>query len=165
VALTPNTGLIGHDGWSDGRLGDWAHSTVMLNDYIMIREFVALNKTRRLELLNRLGDEAAQHITRVLPLALQQFQHVILLTHVPPFREACWHEGKIATEDWLPHMCCQATGAAISRCMEKYPHRKLTVLCGHTHSSGEVWPLANVRVLTAAATYRSPRVAGAMGVL
>jgi 3',5'-cyclic-AMP phosphodiesterase len=165
IPLTPDTGLVGHEGWADGRLGNYARSTVVLNDFVHIRDFITLDKWRRLELLNRLGDAAAQHIAAVLPLALEQHRHVILLTHVPPFRDACWHQGALSGDEWLPHMACQATGAAILKCMEPKPDRLLTVLCGHTHTGGEVWLAANVRVVTGAAAYRSPRVTGVIGVL
>ena len=36
VRLTPEIGLVGHDGWSDGRLGDFQGSPVVLNDYLQI---------------------------------------------------------------------------------------------------------------------------------
>ena len=31
VELTPHTALVGHDGWADGRLGDFDGSDVILN--------------------------------------------------------------------------------------------------------------------------------------
>src|SRR5437868_5134890 len=51
VELTPTTGLVGHDGWADGRLGDYQNSTVFLNDYLLIGEFRGLDDRQRLELL------------------------------------------------------------------------------------------------------------------
>jgi 3',5'-cyclic-AMP phosphodiesterase len=36
--LTPNTALVGHDGWGDGRLGDLNWSGVILNDFLLIEE-------------------------------------------------------------------------------------------------------------------------------
>jgi 3',5'-cyclic-AMP phosphodiesterase len=84
---------------------------------------------------------------------------VIQLLHVPPFREACWHEGAVSNDDWLPHMGCKAVGEVILACMRKHPDRRLTVLCGHTHSLGEIRPLRNVRVLTGGSTYGTPAVA------
>ena len=38
VELTPSTALVGHDGWADARLGDFDHSDVVLNDYVLIDE-------------------------------------------------------------------------------------------------------------------------------
>ena len=38
VPLNSETCLVGHDGWSDGRFGDFFSSEVWLNDYILIDE-------------------------------------------------------------------------------------------------------------------------------
>jgi 3',5'-cyclic-AMP phosphodiesterase len=96
---------------------------------------------------------------RVLPEALERFERVILLLHVPPFREACWHEGAVSGDDWLRHFGCKAVGEVILKYMRKHRDRRLLVLCGHTHSSGEIRPLRNVRVLTGGAAYGAPAVA------
>jgi 3',5'-cyclic-AMP phosphodiesterase len=64
-----------------------------------------------------LGDESAVHFRKVLPDALRLFRHVVVLTHIPPFREACWHEGAISNDNWLPHCTCKAAGDAIAEAM------------------------------------------------
>lgn len=156
ISLSAQTALVGHDGWADGRLGDYAGSTVMLNDYLLIDELAGLDKSQRLAALNRLGDEAAAHVNTVLPAALANHDQVILLTHVPPFREACWHEGQISGEDWLPHMTCHAVGETIKQVMARFPQKRLTVLCGHTHSGGETHVADNIHVITGAAVYGAP---------
>lgn len=158
VELAPGVGLIGHEGWADGRAGDYVASDVLLNDYVAIRDFVGLDKFRRLKLLNRLGDETAAYIHHWLPKALNAYPHVILLTHVPPFREACWHEGGISDSDWLPHFVCQAAGEAMLKVMALYPERQLTVLCGHSHGQGSVQVRDNLLVLTGGAEYGTPHV-------
>jgi hypothetical protein len=56
-------------------------------------------------------------------------------------------------------MACGAVGDAIEPIMRERPERNLTVLCGHTHSGGEVGVLENLHVITGAAEYRSPAVA------
>jgi 3',5'-cyclic AMP phosphodiesterase CpdA len=156
VALTEETGLVGHDGWGDGRLGDYWGLAVHLNDWRLIGEFIGLDDAQRLETLRALGDEAAAHFTAVLPDALRRFRHVIVVTHVPPFREACWHEGRISDDDWLPHFTCKAVGDVLARAMAVHPERQMTVLCGHTHGSGEAQVLPNLRVLTGGALYGKP---------
>ncbi len=158
ISLMPETGLVGHDGWADARLGDYERSLVMMNDYRLIRELAPFGKEERWPKLKALGDEAAAHITRVLPQALAAHQHVVLATHVPPFREACWHEGQISDDEWAPHFSCQATGDVILDTMRQFADRRLTVLCGHTHGTGEFRPLPNVHVITGGAEYGYPRV-------
>jgi 3',5'-cyclic AMP phosphodiesterase CpdA len=162
IALSPGVGLIGHDGWADGRVGDYERSLVMMNDYRLIRELAGVNKRDRWPLLMQLADEAADHIRRVLPMALDRFSTTLLLTHTPPFRQACWHEGANSDDEWAPHFVCQALGEAIVEVMSRPLERprKLLVLCGHSHSPGEYWPLANVQVLTGGARYGSPAIAG-----
>jgi Icc protein len=158
VPLTQGTGLVGHDGWGDGRLGDYPGSDVMLNDWGLIAEFGGFEEGlgERLAKLHALGDEAAAHFHAVVPEALRQFDHVVVLTHVPPFREACWHEGRISNDNWLPHFTCKAVGDVLRDAMTAAPERRLTVLCGHTHSGGEAQVLPNLRVLTGSAIYGNP---------
>ncbi|MEK6236149.1 MAG: metallophosphoesterase, partial [Planctomycetales bacterium] len=85
VELGPNTALVGHDGWGDARLGDYDNSPVLLNDHFLIAElseYVSLVRdviqdreaTRRR--LEEFGDQAAAHLERVLPLALDSHENV-----------------------------------------------------------------------------------------
>jgi hypothetical protein len=105
-----------------------------------------------------MGDEAAAHVYATLPGALNEFPHVFFLTHVPPLREACWHEGQISDDEWAPHFTCKAVGDAILAIMKDHPTKKLTVLCGHTHGEGQTQPLDNVQILTGGAVYGKPGV-------
>jgi hypothetical protein len=130
-----------------------------MNDFKLISELAGLNKLDRWEVLKELGDEAAAHLRRVLPGALETYHDVVLLTHVPSFREACWHEGQISDDDWAPHFTCQASGRAILEIMRLHPDRRLTVLCGHTHGGGETQPRQNLQVITGGAQYGNPAIA------
>jgi predicted phosphodiesterase len=158
IALTEDTGLVGHDGWGDGRNGDYDRSSVELNDSWLIGDLSGLDKSARLARLQALGDEAADHFRAVVPETLERFRHVIVLTHVPPFREACWHEGRISDDEWLPYFSCKAVGDALREAMATRPDRRMTVLCGHTHSPGEAQILPNLLVLTGGAVYGEPKV-------
>jgi Icc protein len=71
---------------------------------------IGLDQKVRLIKLNELGGIAAADLRDVLPRALVRFPHVLLLTHVPPLKEACWHDGSISSDHWLPHFSCQAFG-------------------------------------------------------
>jgi Icc protein len=157
-SLARGVGLIGHDGWADARLGNYEKSVVSMHDSHVIGDFVGLGKVARLPRLYALGDEAGNHIRRVLPLALDEFDRVVLLTHVPPLREACWHEGKTSDDDWAPFFTCRALGDAILEIMPHHPRKQLTVLCGHTHGDGVAQPLPNVEILTGGAEYGQPAV-------
>jgi len=80
---------------------------------------------------------------------LSSFRHVIVLTHVPPFRDACWYEGKISHDDYLPHFVSRAVGDRLIQLMREHPDRSMTVLCGHTHSAGVARVLPNLVAYTA----------------
>lgn len=158
VPLTAATGLIGHDGWGDGRLGDYHRSTVRLNDHLLIRELTGLDRDELLVRLKQLGDEAAEHLKTVLPQALDAHTRVILLTHVPPFVEACWHEGNTSDDNWAPFFTCKAVGDLLLDVMDKRQDRQLTVLCGHCHGAGTAQVLPNLTVLTGRAEYGAPEI-------
>jgi 3',5'-cyclic AMP phosphodiesterase CpdA len=158
VELTPSVALIGHDGWADARLGDYERSLVMMNDYRLIAELAVHGKRERWPILQALGDEAAGHVRQLLPAALEKYPYVLLATHIPPLREACWHNGRPSDDEWAPHFTCKAMGDAILEIMRDFPARQLTVFCGHTHSPGECRPLPNVHILTGAAKYGAPTI-------
>ncbi len=165
VELSPTTALVGHDGFGDARLGDYARSDVLLNDVLLIDELKRWNigpwqpdRVMLERVLHALGDEAAEHFARVLPEALAGHRHVVAVTHVPPFAESAWHRGRQSDPYWLPYFACKAVGDVMRDVMQNHPDRELTVLCGHTHGSGEARILDNLRVLTGGATYGEPAV-------
>ena len=158
IALSETTGLVGHGCWADGRLGNAARSRVQFNDYFYIEEFIGLSQRQRFARLNALGDECAEHVRLALSAALARFQHVLLLAHVPPFREACWYQGRTSGDEFLPHVACSVAGDAMVGIMRRYSGCDLTVLCGHTHGSGEVHVLPNLLVKTGGAEYGRPRI-------
>jgi len=69
IELAPDEGLVGHDGWSDGRYGDFLASPIILNDYLLIKSLRIAAIEERLAKLNALGDEAADFLRCVLPEA------------------------------------------------------------------------------------------------
>lgn len=166
VELTDKTCLVGHDSWADGRFGNYEQSTVVLNDYRLIRELSGLDRMAELlPILNKLGDEAAEYLGGLLPDVLSRYSEVIVLTHVPPFKESCRHQGEISDDNWLPHFSCKAVGDILVNYMREFPDHRMTVLCGHTHSAGEVSILPNLHVLTGSAEYGRPKLQGMLNVM
>ena len=158
IELSPQTGLFGHDGWADGRLGSAAQSNVLLNDFFFIEEFIGLSQEGRFDLLNRLGDQAAEQAKSSLLEGINKFSNLIMLTHVPPFIDVCLHEGHQTDEEFLPHFSSKAMGDMLVEVMRGYPDRDLTVLCGHAHARASVDILPNLHVKVGEADYANPQV-------
>lgn len=154
--LSPGTAIAGHDGWGDGRHGDIARSRVRLNDFELIADLAGLFGTALVEKLGELGDEAGAHLQRVVPPAARRYEHVIIATHVPPFPEAAWHQGRISNDEWLPFFSCRAAGEAIRAAFMAHPSCRGLVLCGHTHGAGEADILPNLHVSTGGSEYYRP---------
>jgi predicted phosphohydrolase len=158
VRLTDEIALVGTDGWGDARLGNVATTPIELSDFFTIEELRDLPRDERTARLQRLGDESAAALRDDLARALGWARHVIVAIHVPPFRESCWHDGKISGDDWLPYFTCAAAGAVLREAMQAHPDARATVYCGHTHGGGEAEILPNLRVITGAAEYGAPGV-------
>lgn len=160
IKLSPAVALIGHDGWADGRYGDFLHSTIMLNDYILIRDFDSLKKEELLKRLHQLGKEAADNLKESLKRALKWAEQVILLIHAPPFEEACFYEGEVTNTNWGPHFVAKAVGDMLREEMHNYPDKKLLVLCGHAHHGADIAISSNIRALTGHSELGEPSVQG-----
>lgn len=158
IELSPTAGLVGHDGWGDGRYGVYHNSPVILNDFIHIAELHYPLQEDRLISLQALGDEAGAHLRATLPDALERYEQVFVVTHVPPYPEVCMYRGQITEPHVLPFYACKATGDALSEMAMAYPHRQITVLSGHTHSAADQYILPNLRVLVGQAEYEYPTV-------
>ncbi len=156
TALTERVGLVGHDGWGDARHGDFLGTRVRLNDHLLIGELARLPREVLQRRLRALGDEAAAHLRRLLPDALGRFEQVLVATHVPPFVESCWHEGRTSDVEWLADFTCKAVGDVLIEAAERWPHRQILVLCGHTHGSGQARIRPNLEVWTGGAEYGAP---------
>lgn len=156
--LSETTAIVGHDGWGDARVGNFDTSLVELNDFFLIDELTGRDRAGLVQVLRELGDEAADHFRKVLPRALETHRDVVVVTHVPPFREATWYDGRVSNDDWAPFFCCQAGGDAIREVASAHPDGRVTVLCGHTHGEGDIKILPNLRVLTGGARYRAPQI-------
>ncbi|MBI4853515.1 MAG: metallophosphoesterase [Acidobacteria bacterium] len=158
VPLSKTTCLVGHDGWGDGRFGNYLNTPVFLNDFLLISDLISSNSQELIKKLNQLGDEAANYLAKVLPKALSEYKKVILITHVPPFKETCWHRGEISDENYLPFFSCKAVGEVLYKFMCEYTEKEMLVLCGHTHGVGQAQILPNLLVKTGGAIYGKPEL-------
>lgn len=158
VSLTPNTVLIGCDGWGDARLGDFDHSDTKMSDYIFIKELVGLDRPQIKQVIQALGKDSANYIARALPEAMNRAQFIIIATHVPPFAEACWHQGRRGDAKWLPNYTCGAIGEVIQEMAVSSMYHQFLVLCGHTHGFADVHILPNLHIKVGEVEYGKPNV-------
>lgn len=161
--LNDETLLVGADTWADGRAGDYAQSTVVLNDSRMIVDLLqksAIGKEALLNAMQTLADSDAEQLKSALETALTQHRpkKVIVLTHIPPFAEACLYEGQQAGGEYLPFFCSKITGDILLQMAEKHPEIHFLTLCGHTHSKTCIQPRANLTVKVGSAEYSKPDV-------
>lgn len=155
VQLTEEVALVGHGCWGDGRAGSFYDSPLALNDFSYIKELSGLRKHDQLEQIRLLGSEAAEYLEVRIEEAAKNFGKVIVLTHVPPFPEACLYMGKLS-EEGLPFFCCNAVGDALKRASANNPQVQFLVLSGHTHDAADVRIDDNLRIIVADAEYGRP---------
>ena len=162
IKVNSKSAIIGVDGWADGLFGNRQESPIVLNDWYKIEEMADANLVRdrkkRLSMLKKLGKQEAAVLKPILAQALAQNDHVYIATHVPPWKEAAWHEGELSNDDWVPWFTCKAVGACIEEISTEMPGKKITVLCGHTHGSGHSQISEDIEVYTGGAEYYVPEV-------
>lgn len=162
LQLNDSTFLVGQDGWADGRLGNYHDSKIMLNDSRMIADLFQEKLLGRFQLLakmQQLADhDAAQLRLQLIDTAMKQPERIIVLTHIPPFKEVCLHEGEISNDDWLPYFSSKATGEVLNNICMAYPDIHFLVLCGHTHDKAQYSPFPNLLVEAGHAKYNQPEI-------
>lgn len=150
VQLADGVVLVGIDGWADGRCGAALTSKIRLADWTHIHDlrdcrFVA---ERRVEILSELGKKDAEALVATLAKVPKECKQLVVMTHVPPFPEACVYNGKQSEPDWLPWFTCVATGEVLAEYAANHPEQNVLVLCGHTHGAGVYRHSPNLEVRT-----------------
>ena len=158
IEIASDVFLVGDDGWGDALVGDYENSSIRLNDFRLIDDFVQSDPDDWKELLIQQGHESAKRVQQKLAGLPENAKHVLLLTHVPPFRESCWYMGQTTDDNWAPFFVCGSMGEVLLEADKLRPERKITVLCGHTHHDGVAEMTENLVVHTGAAEYGSPGI-------
>lgn len=161
--LDSDTVLLGQDGWADGRHGDYKNTQVNLNDSRLIADLFEKNirgKYRLLEKMQELADKDALLLGDKLRVAIEEYQpkKIIVLTHIPPFREVCFNRGKAMSDSYLPYFVSKATGDVLIDMANKNKQVLFSVLCGHTHERAYYQALDNLEVKVGKAQYCAPSI-------
>ncbi len=155
VQLGGGTVLIGGQGWGDGQAGLGEQSPVTSRDRQLIQEFADKPRDRYFKMLREMGRASAFGFSKMAVLALEDSQHLILATHVPPFAASALRK----PQD-LPYYVNMALGEEIVRIALQFPGKRISVYCGHTHRKCVYRPLPNVTVHVAEATSGIFQIAG-----
>lgn len=162
ILLEKDSYLLGQDGWADGRFGDYYNSSVIMNDSRMIDDLFqknCLGKTELLEKMQQLADNDAQQLKENIKAAIsKRADRMIIVTHVPPFKENTLLGEKRNTIDFLPFYASQATGEVLITMAEEYTQLDFLVLCGHIHCETSYQPRSNLTIKTGHAEYYNPAI-------
>ena len=162
VLLKEGVFLVGQGGWADGRYGNYQHSSVSLNDSRLIADLFqekCLGKEKLLVKMQQLADIDAKKLQgQLLEAIALNAKRIVVVTHIPPFKKNCLHEGKISNDDFLPYFASLATGEILLTVANAHPLVEFLVLCGHTHSDSHHQPLNNLTVKSGRAEYCMPIV-------
>jgi len=164
LQVSTGTYLLGEDGWADGTVGNYEASTIQLNDFERIGDFKVASKAYRKHQLQRIGSASAERLQAKLNQLPPDAHQALVLTHVPPFREACWYEGKTTDDNWAPFFVAGQVGNALMEFSQQRPECRVTVLCGHTHHAGVAQMADNLRVHTGAAIAGQPDIEATISV-
>lgn len=161
--LGDQTILLGEDCWADGRYGNYVNSRVSVNDSRMIGDLFHSNifgKYPLLEKMQQLADKDARHLKGNLAKSIEKYrpEKVVILMHIPPFKEVCMHEGRICSDDFLPFFGSKATGDVLVQIAQENPDVEFLGLCGHTHSKAYAQPCVNLTIKAGAAEYGKPEI-------
>lgn len=150
--------ICGDDGWADAKVGNYFRSPIRMNDFRLISEIIPLDSVARYRFLRRQGAASAVRLASQLRQAATLARRILVLTHIPPFREACWYEHQHSNDDWAPFFICRSVGWVLERFCRAHPEHEVLVLCGHTHHAGRSKMAPNLSVWTGRATYGTPEL-------
>lgn len=162
VALNASTALVGVDGWGDCRYGDYENSRLTMSDWLYIddlRKGYGKGMDELRVTLQALADKDAADLAKKVRSAIKAgHTKIFIVTHVPPFEEACLHAGKKSTPSGLPFFASKILGETILPIVKKNPQIEFIWLSGHTHSRAEYVPIPNLTVKVAHSEYYFPQI-------
>lgn len=156
IRLGNNAALVGHRGWADGRAGYGSDTCVPCYDVPWIQDLQC--RSGEFGKMAELGKASGNYFRTVLPYALQCYDHVWLATHVPPFSWAAFYNGKPCSAHHQPHYSNFSAGVVIQGIAASFRGKRVTVLCGHTHSHAAVCAGPDFWVYAGAAQTGRPEI-------
>lgn len=164
MKVARQTYLVGEDGWCDATIGDYENSTIRLKDFEQIEDFRDGDQAEWKQQLQELGAESAARLRQKLSDLPPKAKAVLVVTHVPPFRDACWYEGRTTDDNWAPFFVCGQVGRVLREVSLSRPACQFRVLCGHTHHRGVAKLTPNLIVHTGGSAHGEPGIEGLVSI-
>lgn len=164
VPLTADSALIGHRGWADARAGFGIETFVRSPDRHHIRDFQGQSHSGVLQKMESLGKASGRYFQAILPKALSQYRQVWIATHVPPFYQAAFFNGRTCAWSKQPHFMNSSAGGVILKLAKCYPSKNVMVMSGHTHSPLAVKVANNVEIRVGRSSPRHPMLSSAFSI-
>lgn len=153
------TYFIGVDGFSDGLAGKPCAS-FQIRDRQQILDL--RYHPNQMEVRRELGKADAELLKSRLEALPEDAKDIVVLTHIPPFPQAAWYQGKMSEERALPWFCCVQVGLVLGGFAFDNPDKKIRTFCGHTHGGGVYHHSENLTVYTGASEYGTPKLCGSI---
>jgi Icc protein len=146
VELAPTTVLIGHDGWYCGTEGDGVESKlckkpgqVPLADMTPtgVSDLFTAALYGMPALFGVMADMANKSTTAIvnrIDALADDYERVLIATHVPPFWEANHFRGRRGPSYSAPFYVNKILGEALLKVCAKYPGTEFVVHAGHCHA-------------------------------
>lgn len=155
IPLTPETILVGVDGWFDARAGR-EKDIYNTNDLNYIGDLSVINRIDSLilEKIRSWADADAKSLAQSLE-GLVGVERVVILTHYPP-----WPNPDDSAK-FYAWSVCNAVGSVIESVARANPHIRFDVICGHTHHKWQAKILLdNINLNVLPAEYSNPALSG-----
>lgn len=167
VSLSPNTALIGHDGWYDASCGDVGRSPFIMRDWQVIGDYVREgvlphglpDYNKIIAISRKLAYESVLHVSNSIKTAVKYHKNIIIATHFPPFEES--HAGNRRTDNIgvRPWYTSKIMGETLLRAAAAYPQINFEVFSGHSHGKFEGKIANNLHCHVGQSDYGQPQLA------
>ena len=147
VKLSEDWTILGVDGWYDFEYSPYGLKMV---DYRLIEEFRGGTPEHCVNYSRKLAQYHANKLLAKLPKV--ETPKALVVTHVPPFREASKHNGQPSEYRALGTFSSKRVGDAILTSQVE-----TLVLAGHSHDPADVQISDKVRCVVGGATYGAPK--------
>jgi predicted phosphohydrolase len=153
------TCVVGESGWYDGRNGEQGRPRFIMNDWFEIKDYKRNYLLSERKFSEHIADARAVRLQNKLLSAIEAGnRRIIVITHCPPFVEACRYKGQPSDLYALPWFSSQTMGDVLDQLSRENPDINFEVLCGHTHDPYEYRHSSNLTVHVAGAQYGDPKI-------